>query len=394
MHANPSRELFDLLVDLNPPVSLNVGGRSFLTRAQTLLQRSPGFVPTHCTEVGTPPPPPQDVQHRQSSPSGLLVGVLGDLLLDKCAHFPTTITTATISRADRDRHITELLVDRDSTNFRYVLNYLRDGANHVVLPYDWYKLQELLLESQYYQLPGLTGLLQHHLDVFPDCCRSVGDRCVPHMSRVGTLRSQFVTARHLADAGCCDLLAFCEKGQFVLTPFSRIISDPSSGKQVVDIEDIALPANNASRLALMKNRFGPESTSGVVERDVVSVQVEGLSLSSFEAPVTAQLELTLSTSRSRELLPPFVSELDLPAPPCAPGRVPTVVSSVIRAPVPPGVPVMVPKPEIALDPAFSPSLSDAVRSLFIPQELCADPCQVINADSMCPDVCVCVCVAP
>lgn len=45
-------------------------------------------------------------------------------------------------------------IDRDGTNFRYILNFLRDGT--VVLPDDPRKRKEILKEAIYYQLPQLV----------------------------------------------------------------------------------------------------------------------------------------------------------------------------------------------------------------------------------------------
>jgi len=51
-----------------------------------------------------------------------------------------------------------VVIDRDGTHFRIILNYLRDGT----LKTESLKLsvaQELLVEAQYYQLDGLVALL-------------------------------------------------------------------------------------------------------------------------------------------------------------------------------------------------------------------------------------------
>jgi len=51
--------------------------------------------------------------------------------------------------------------DRDGTHFRYILNYLRDGSfRSGTLPLGSGFLSELLTEAEYYQLGGLTKLLE------------------------------------------------------------------------------------------------------------------------------------------------------------------------------------------------------------------------------------------
>jgi len=51
-------------------------------------------------------------------------------------------------------------IDRDATQFRYVLNYLRDGGFRPgTLPADTCFLSELCTEAEYYQLDGLVRLV-------------------------------------------------------------------------------------------------------------------------------------------------------------------------------------------------------------------------------------------
>lgn len=52
-------------------------------------------------------------------------------------------------------------IDRDGVNFRYILNYLRDGAASVeALPREGKLIKELKIEAKYYGLVGLEKLLQ------------------------------------------------------------------------------------------------------------------------------------------------------------------------------------------------------------------------------------------
>jgi len=57
-----------------------------------------------------------------------------------------------------------VFIDRDSTHFRYVLNYLRDGGFRPgTLPADRCFLSELCTEADYYQLTGLQRLVTDHI---------------------------------------------------------------------------------------------------------------------------------------------------------------------------------------------------------------------------------------
>lgn len=51
-----------------------------------------------------------------------------------------------------------VVIDRDGSHFRYILNYLRD-ADRVCLPSDSDTLEELLTEVEYYQLYSLKKLI-------------------------------------------------------------------------------------------------------------------------------------------------------------------------------------------------------------------------------------------
>ena len=58
------------------------------------------------------------------------------------------------------------VIDRDGPSFRYVLNYLRDGAGAggmVVLPGGDVGLAQLLAEAKYFMLEGLTELVQSRI---------------------------------------------------------------------------------------------------------------------------------------------------------------------------------------------------------------------------------------
>ena len=56
-------------------------------------------------------------------------------------------------------------IDRDGTNFRFILNYLRDGDGAVdVVPDNTKLLQELVSEAEFYKLPTLKMLLEKKLE--------------------------------------------------------------------------------------------------------------------------------------------------------------------------------------------------------------------------------------
>ncbi len=58
-----------------------------------------------------------------------------------------------------------VFIDRDGTHFRWILNFLRDGALHPgTLPRDESLILELMAEAEYYQLQGLHTFLQGLLD--------------------------------------------------------------------------------------------------------------------------------------------------------------------------------------------------------------------------------------
>lgn len=50
-----------------------------------------------------------------------------------------------------------IFIDRDGTNFKYLLNYLRTG--HIVLPEEKNVLREILLEAQFYNIKGIIAEL-------------------------------------------------------------------------------------------------------------------------------------------------------------------------------------------------------------------------------------------
>ncbi|XP_060604331.1 uncharacterized protein LOC132757155 [Ruditapes philippinarum] len=55
-------------------------------------------------------------------------------------------------------------IDRDGVNFRYILNYLRDGADSVeALPKEQKLIKELKIEAKYYSLVELENLLENLL---------------------------------------------------------------------------------------------------------------------------------------------------------------------------------------------------------------------------------------
>ena len=93
----------------------------------------------------------------------------GRLKLDVGGHKFTTSRTTLTSQPDsmlaamfsgRHKLIQDekgaYFIDRDGTHFRFILNYLRDGhLGEGTLPEDRFQLQELVRESDYYQLTEL-----------------------------------------------------------------------------------------------------------------------------------------------------------------------------------------------------------------------------------------------
>ena len=55
--------------------------------------------------------------------------------------------------------------DRDSTHFRYILYYLRNGAHleAMMLPHEKKYLLELLVEARFYELWGLEDIILQRL---------------------------------------------------------------------------------------------------------------------------------------------------------------------------------------------------------------------------------------
>jgi len=67
-------------------------------------------------------------------------------------------------------------IDRDSTRFRYVLNYLRDGGFRAgTLPADRCFLSELWTEAEYYQLTGLARLVADHINALATAATAAAD---------------------------------------------------------------------------------------------------------------------------------------------------------------------------------------------------------------------------
>lgn len=73
-------------------------------------------------------------------------------------------------------------IDRDGTNFRFILNYLRDGESSVdIIPDNTKLLQELLSEAEFYKLPNLKGLLEKKLEMVRTMPQSPMDS-MPYLS--------------------------------------------------------------------------------------------------------------------------------------------------------------------------------------------------------------------
>lgn len=58
----------------------------------------------------------------------------------------------------------EIFIDRDGTNFRYILNYLRDGDIAIGSAAELY--EQLQIEAQYYHLPTLVQLLAEKFELY------------------------------------------------------------------------------------------------------------------------------------------------------------------------------------------------------------------------------------
>ena len=98
----------------------------------------------------------------------------GRLKLDVGGHKFTTSRTTLTSQPDSmlaamfsGRHTLvkdeegAYFIDRDGTHFRFILNYLRDGQlGEGTLPEDRFQLQEILRESDYYQLTELAQYIR------------------------------------------------------------------------------------------------------------------------------------------------------------------------------------------------------------------------------------------
>lgn len=109
--APPLRPQPSAMVDAPPEVlELNVGGVTYATRRDTLLREPKSFL----AEALCDPEHARDARGR-------------------------------------------LFLDRDGVLFRYVLDYLRDGA--LVLPESFREHKRLAREAQHYRLPGLEAIL-------------------------------------------------------------------------------------------------------------------------------------------------------------------------------------------------------------------------------------------
>jgi len=168
---------------VNPNVSLNVGGQVFLTRARTLLQVAPSHAESPSVHEGSSPPVFYDPPH-----------VLAELLIQQWQKERNVPADSDTSHSIPDKPL-ELFVDRDSTHFRHVLNYLREGSR-AVLPCDCNILRQLILEADFYHLQDLKLLAQMKLASLTDCCGGTSSLVCVNPNRVcsNTVRSSRTVA--------------------------------------------------------------------------------------------------------------------------------------------------------------------------------------------------------
>ena len=156
----------------------------------------------------------------------------GRLKLDVGGHKFTTSCTTLTSQPDSmlaamfsGRHTLvkdeegAYFIDRDGTHFRFILNYLRDGQlGEGTLPEDRFQLQEILRESDYYQL---TELAQHIRVKFMP---------VVAQQAIQSLRSQY---QHLNFRGIDQFMV--DGTASALIPSYRIQYSCMDGKNLADI---------------------------------------------------------------------------------------------------------------------------------------------------------------
>jgi len=58
----------------------------------------------------------------------------------------------------------EYFIDRDGTHFGYILNYMRDPSQEIILPDDTILLKQLLREVEFYRVDHLVDLINQEID--------------------------------------------------------------------------------------------------------------------------------------------------------------------------------------------------------------------------------------
>ena len=83
---------------------------------------------------------------------------------------PNSMLAAMFSGRHEVKHEKDgtVFIDRDGTHFRYILNYLRDGATEGSLPEEQQALKELLNEAVYFQITALVAAIEEQLEETPD----------------------------------------------------------------------------------------------------------------------------------------------------------------------------------------------------------------------------------
>ncbi|KAL0231850.1 hypothetical protein GEMRC1_011254 [Eukaryota sp. GEM-RC1] len=154
-----------------------------------------------------------------------------------------------------------LFVDRDPSNFRTILNYLRDGK--VPLPQDELQLQRLHKESMYYQVTDLTTTIKDLLELLKK----------PKIYKYRVVQLDGLSASHIE--GTVNSLA--EDG-FVFDPratFSTIKDSCLLFRCPVEVEAIKEEPKPKSKLQLKKPQLKPikkDSSSNPSDQPLPSIE--------------------------------------------------------------------------------------------------------------------------
>jgi len=78
--------------------------------------------------------------------------------------YPESLFGSIINKEWQDETVRTLFIDRDPTHFRYIVNFLRDGA--VDMPDDLPTRKELLREAKFYNLTTMADIIEKNLHIF------------------------------------------------------------------------------------------------------------------------------------------------------------------------------------------------------------------------------------